>query len=81
MCNALDFDESYHVCDLVYQLGALYDKKQKTLNREQRMAIEAEQKRISARLIIAGNEIEVRRGYGRMWQMASLMSHEWQKTD
>ena len=73
MCNALDFDESYHVCDLVNQLGVLYNKKREMLNMEQRMAIEAEQKRISARLMTVGNEIEAGRGYGLRRKCDSIL--------
>lgn len=59
MCNAFQPHESYEVCELVRQLGALYDKE-----REQGrdgVAIKRERRHVSARLIMISTRYESKR--------------------
>jgi hypothetical protein len=56
MCSAFEPHESDRVCELVRQLGALYDKE-----RERGIAVKRERQRISAQLIMISAGYESKR--------------------
>lgn len=59
MCNAFQPHESFTICELVRQLGALYDKEKENGAADDN--ITWERRRISARLINMGARIESKR--------------------
>lgn len=59
MCNAFQPHESYKVCELIRQLGALYDKERESNTGG--LAIKEERRRVSAQLIMISAKYESKR--------------------
>ncbi len=60
MCDALEPYESYQVCELIHQLGALYDKGRKA--GADRTLINGERRHVSDRLLKVTSRLEPWRG-------------------